>query len=62
MVGLNIVVCLKQVPGTTEVEIDPETGRLKREGVAAVVNPFDEYAVEEAIRIKEKLSGRIKVL
>jgi electron transfer flavoprotein beta subunit len=62
VVGLNIVVCLKQVPGTTEVEIDPETGRLKREGVAAVVNPFDEYAVEEAIRIKEKLGGRIKVV
>lgn len=60
--GMNIVVCIKQVPGTTEVEIDPETGRLKREGVAAVINPFDEYALEEGIRLKERYGGRVKVL
>ncbi|TRO62842.1 electron transfer flavoprotein subunit beta, partial [Candidatus Bathyarchaeota archaeon] len=40
--GYNIVVCIKQVPETTEVDFDEETGRLKREGVAAVINPFDE--------------------
>ena len=60
--GLNIIVCIKQVPETTEVEIDPETGRLKREGVASVINPFDEFAVEEGIRLKERHDGTVKVL
>ena len=60
--GLNVVVCIKQVPETTEVEFDEETGRLMREGVDAVINPFDEYAVEEGLRIKEKFGGVIKVL
>jgi electron transfer flavoprotein beta subunit len=60
--GLNIIVCIKQVPETTEVDFDEETGRLKREGVAAVVNPFDEYAIEEGIRLKEKYGGTVKVL
>lgn len=60
--GLEIVVCIKQVPETTEVEFDEETGRLKREGVAAVINPFDEYAVEEGILLREKHGGLVKVL
>ena len=60
--GLNIIVCIKQVPETTEVEIDPETGRLKREEVAAVVNPFDEFAVEEGLRLKERYGGTVKAL
>lgn len=60
--GLNIIVCIKQVPETTEVEFDEETGRLKREGVAAVINPFDEYAIEEALRLKEKHGGTVHVL
>lgn len=60
--GLNIVVCIKQVPETTEVQFDEETGRLKREGVAAVINPFDEYAIEEALRLKEKHGGTVRVI
>ena len=60
--GLNIVVCIKQVPETTEVKFDEETGRLIREGVAAVINPFDEIAIEEGLRIKEKHGGAVKVL
>src|SRR4030065_25432 len=60
--GLNIVVCIKQVPETTEVQFDEETGRLKREGVAAVINPFDEYAIEEALRLKEKHGGTGRVI
>ena len=60
--GLNIVVCIKQVPETTEVDFDEETGRLKREGVAAVINPFDEYAIEEGLKIKEAHGGTVKVL
>jgi electron transfer flavoprotein beta subunit len=59
---VNIVVCIKQVPGTTQVKINPETGTLIRDGVEAVVNPFDEYAIEEALRIKEKLGGTVKVI
>ena len=42
------------LPGTTKVKINPETGTLIRDGVEAVVNPFDEYAIEEALRIKER--------
>ncbi|MBN1129387.1 MAG: electron transfer flavoprotein subunit beta/FixA family protein [Chitinispirillaceae bacterium] len=60
---MNIVVCIKQVPGTTQVKINPQTGTLIRDGVEAVVNPFDEYAIEEALRIKERLgSATIKVI
>ena len=57
--GYNIVVCIKQVPETTEVDFDEETGRLKREGVAAVINPFDEYAIEEGLKIKEAHGGTV---
>ena len=59
---LKIIVCIKQVPETTEVEFDEETGRLKREGVAAIVNPFDEYAVEEGLSITETYGGVVKIL
>lgn len=60
---MNIVVCIKQVPGTTQVKINPDTGTLIRDGVEAVVNPFDEYAIEEALRIRERLgSATVKVI
>jgi electron transfer flavoprotein beta subunit len=49
---MKILVCIKQVPGTTQVEIDPDTGTLKRDGVPAKMNPFDLYALETAMRIK----------
>ncbi len=62
MEGLDIVVCIKHVPETTEVEFDPQTGTLIRDGVAHVINPFDEYAVEEGLRLKEKYGGSVKVL
>jgi len=54
---MNIVACIKQVPNTTDVKINPETGTLQREGVEAVINPFDTYAVEEAVRLKERIPG-----
>jgi len=60
--NLNIVVCIKQVPETTEVEFDEETGRLKREGVAAVINPFDEHAIEEGLRLREAYGGTVRVI
>ena len=59
---MKIVVCIKQVPDTTEIKIDPETNRIIREGVAAIINPFDTYALEESIRLKEKYGGETIVL
>lgn len=59
---MNIVVCIKQVPGTTQVKINPDTGTLIRDGVEAVVNPFDEYAIEEALQIRERIGGTVKVI
>ncbi len=57
MIGIKIVVCIKQVPGTTEIKIDPDTNTLIREGVENIINPFDSYAVEEAVRVKERFEG-----
>ncbi|MDP8234180.1 MAG: electron transfer flavoprotein subunit beta/FixA family protein [Candidatus Saelkia tenebricola] len=54
---MKIIVCIKQVPDTTNVKIDPETNTLIREGVASVINPFDMYAIEEGLRIKERMAG-----
>ena len=59
---MNIVVCIKQVPETTDVKIDPETNTLIREGVSSIINPFDAYAIEEGIRLKEKFGGKVTVL
>ncbi len=59
---MKIIVCIKQVPEITEVKIDPETHTLVREGVPSVLNPFDEFAVEEALRIREKHGGEVTVM
>ena len=59
---MNIVVCLKQVPGTTEVKIDPQTNTLIRQGIKNVINPFDTYALEEGVRLKEKYGGEVTVI
>ncbi|NLO39049.1 MAG: electron transfer flavoprotein subunit beta/FixA family protein [Ruminiclostridium sp.] len=59
---MNIIVCVKQVPGTNEVKINKETNTIIREGVEAIINPFDEYAIEEAVRIKEKMGGEVTVI
>lgn len=59
---MKILVCIKQVPGTSQVEIDETTGTLKRDGVAAKMNPFDLYALETALRIKEAHGAEITVL
>lgn len=50
---MNILVCIKQVPDTTEIKIDPVKNTLIREGVPSIVNPFDGYALEAAARIKD---------
>jgi electron transfer flavoprotein beta subunit len=59
---MNIIVCLKQVPGTTEVKIDPQTNTLIREGIENIINPFDTYALEEGVRLKEKHGGKVTVI
>ncbi|MDP8263905.1 MAG: electron transfer flavoprotein subunit beta/FixA family protein [Candidatus Aceula lacicola] len=55
---MNIIVSIKQVPDTTQVRIDPETNTLIREGVESIINPFDMYAIEEGVRLKEKHGGK----
>jgi electron transfer flavoprotein beta subunit len=59
---MNVIVCIKQVPDTTEVKIDPVSKNLVREGVKSIINPFDMYAIEEAVRLKEKHGGKAIVL
>lgn len=58
---MHIVVCIKQTPATSNIQIDPKTGTLKREGMAAAINPFDEYGIEEAVRIKERMGGKARI-
>ncbi len=59
---MKILVLIKQVPDTTDVKIDPVTNTLKREGVAAVINPFDMYAIEEALRVKDRVGSPCEVI
>jgi electron transfer flavoprotein beta subunit len=59
---MKIVVCVKQVPGTMDAKIDPETKRIVRESVSAVLNPFDACAVEEAVLLRKKYGGEIIAL
>ena len=60
---MNIVVCIKQVPYATDVKIDPVTKTLVRQGIESVINPFDTYAIEEGVRIRERLGeGKVTVL
>ncbi len=59
---MNIIVCIKQVPETTEVRINPETNTLIREGVKSIINPFDMYAIEEAVQLKERFGGKATVI
>jgi len=59
VVKIKIAVCIKQVPGTTEIKIDPETNTLVRQGIENIINPFDTYAIEEAVKLKERLDSVI---
>ncbi len=59
---MNIVVCLKQVPGTTQVKIDPETNTLIRQGIENIINPFDTYAIEEGVRLRERFGGQVTAI
>ena len=59
---MNIVVCLKQVPGTTKVNINPLTNTLVRQGIESIVNPFDTYALEEGVRLRERYGGKVTAI
>jgi len=59
---MHFVVCIKQVPDTAEVKIDPETNTLVRAGVESIANPYDVVALEEAVRLKEKYGGKVTVI
>ncbi len=59
---MHAVVCLKQVPDTTEVKIDPSTGTLIRAGVPSIVNPYDGHALEEALKLKDRFGGKVTVV
>ncbi len=59
---MNIIVCIKQVPDTAEIRINPETNTLMREGVPSIINPFDLHAIEAAVQIREAGGGKVTVL
>lgn len=59
---MNILVCIKQVPDTTEIKIDPVTNTLIRDGVPSIVNPFDAYALEMALRLKDQQDATVIVM
>lgn len=59
---MNIVVCIKQVPDTTEVKLDPKTGTLMRDGVPSIINPDDKSGLEAALRLKDELGAHVTVL
>ncbi|GKX31236.1 electron transfer flavoprotein subunit beta [Vallitalea longa] len=59
---MNIVVCMKQVPDTTEVKIDPKTGTLIRDGIPSIINPDDKRGLEAALTLKDKYGGLVTVI
>lgn len=59
---MHIVVCVKQVPDTTEVKVNPETGTLIRTGVPSIINPFDHFALEKALEVKAAAGGEVTVI
>lgn len=59
---MNILVCVKQVPGSSNVEVDPVTGVLKRNGIQSKINPYDLYGIETALSLTEKYGGSVKCI
>lgn len=59
---MNIIVCIKQVPDSAQVKVDPKTGTLIRAGVPSILNPYDHYALERALEIKAKTGAKVTVL
>lgn len=59
---MNIIVCIKQVPDTTEVRLNPETGTLIRDGVPSIINPDDKAGLEAALRLKDEYGAKVTVV
>ena len=59
---MDILVCIKQVPASNKVEVDPVTGVLLRNGADSKMNPYDLYALETALKIREEVGGTISVI
>ena len=59
---MKIIVCVKQVPGTSNVEMDAETGVIKRDSIKGKLNPFDLFALEQALTLKERVGGSVVAL
>lgn len=59
---MKIIVCVKQVPDAKDVKLDPVTNTLAREGVQSIMNPYDQHALEEAVRLKEVHGGEVIVI
>ena len=59
---MKVIVCIKQVPNTTEIKIDPVTNTLKRDGVPSIINPDDKAAIEAALQLKEQCGATVTVL
>ena len=59
---VNILVCVKQVPGSSNVEVDPVTGVLKRSGIKSKMNPYDLYGIETALALTERFGGTVETI
>lgn len=59
---MNIIVCIKQVPSSNKVDVDPETGVILRDGAESKMNPYDLYALESALKLKEEKNGHVTVV
>lgn len=59
---MHIVVCIKQVPDSAQIRIHPVTNTIMRQGVPAIINPFDLFSLEEALRLKDQVGARVTVL
>ncbi|MHB1230721.1 MAG: electron transfer flavoprotein subunit beta/FixA family protein [Halothiobacillus sp.] len=59
---MHIVVCIKQVPDSAQIRVHPVTNTIMRQGVPAIINPFDLFAIEEALRLKDRMGGKVTVI
>ena len=59
---MHIVVCIKQVPDSTHIRVHPVTNTIMRQGVPAIINPYDLFAIEEALRLKDRHGGHVTVI
>ena len=59
---MNVIVCIKQVPDTTEVKLDPVTGTLIRDGIPSIINPDDKAGLEAALRLKDQMDAKVIVM